>query len=180
MWTATLILSISLYIGIIFNKPTIVWHQVLEGGTSLSIVYFHFIIMMIFTVIVGSGHSLIVCRFLKVHLIEAQFVSLWVSDWQLTILNQNKLEWLLVHTIWILGFLKLLREFVIWLKNSFESNQEELASMGCSPLFQFSGKRTTGKGGQSEMKHILEFLNLMNYAFSSLLQSFGDYIKCTF
>ena len=30
------------------------------------------------------------------------------------------------------------------------------------------------------MKHISEFLNLMNYAFSTLLQSFGDYIKCTF
>ena len=148
MWTATLILSISLYIGIIFNQILIVWHQVLEGGTSLSIVYFHFIIMVIFTVSVGSG--------------------------------QNYLELLLFHNICVLGFLKLLVKVVFWLKNSFESNQEELATMGCSPLFQFSGKRTTGKGGQSEMKHISEFLNLMNYAFSTLLQSFGDYIKCTF
>ena len=138
MWTATLILSISLYIGIIFNKPPIVWHQILEEGKFLSIVYFHFGFQIqgrnqcccmhnVRTLLAAAlnfqqcrcdcqhhnqhyGHfhchcqvrswcpRVLICKKRPPQCNEAQFVSSWVSDWQLTSWVIY-LDLLLVHKI---------------------------------------------------------------------------------
>ena len=196
MWTATLILSISLYIEIIFNCVTSNFGRRYNPQHCIHSFYifsiqrhnqstllFAFLnlwssTLWPFSLSLSNHVMLSLCVDLSKRPLQCG-PALSAYDWVIYRLQSWLIyvKFLRVHFIWNLGFQKLLGKIVFNHKmvlSQIKKNQPAI-------VLNFWG---TDRKRRSEWNEayfwIFEFLNLMKCAFSTLLQSFGDYIKCTF